>query len=96
VGFITNILLSAKKICLVWSVPLVVFHLLYKQVYFLYSDLSEHKRIGEEVVMVYSEVLPSHSLGVTEGNHRNPVRVVCATVKIQTGHHPHRVQNCYH
>jgi hypothetical protein len=46
--------------------------------------------------MVYFKVLPNHSLGVTEGNHENPVSVVCGTVKIQTGHHLYTSQNHYH
>jgi hypothetical protein len=46
--------------------------------------------------MVYSKVLPNHSLGVTGGNHNNPVKVVCAMVENQIGHYPHTSQNGYH
>jgi hypothetical protein len=40
-------------------------------VYFLYSDISELERIGEEAVMVYFKVLPRHLPGMTWGNHEN-------------------------
>jgi hypothetical protein len=40
--------------------------------YFLYSDISELERLGEEMVIVYFKVLPNHLLEVTEGNHENP------------------------
>jgi hypothetical protein len=40
--------------------------------YYLFSDISELERIGEEVVMVYLKVLPRYLPGVTEGNHKNP------------------------
>jgi hypothetical protein len=45
--------------------------------YFLYSDISEIERIGEEVVMVYFKVLNRHSPGATDRNHKkSSVRII--------------------
>jgi hypothetical protein len=63
--------------------------------YFLYSDISELEKIGEEVVIVYFKVLPNHLPGVTYGSHEHP-QLGCAMVKIQTGHPLNTSQNHYH
>jgi hypothetical protein len=36
--------------------------------------------------MTYFRVLPNNLPGVTEGSHESSVWIVCAMVKIQTGH----------
>jgi hypothetical protein len=50
-------------------------------VYFPCNDISECERVGEEVT-IYFKVLPNYLPGITEGNHENPVRIVCAMVEI--------------
>lgn len=76
-----------------WIVSLIVFHLSYKKVYFLHSDISELGRIGKEVLMAYFKVLPNNSLGVTEG--KSSLMVICPVVEIQTGYHPYTSKNHY-
>jgi hypothetical protein len=46
--------------------------------------------------MVCFKVLLRHLTGVTERNHKNPVRIVYATADVQTGHLPNTSQNHYH